>query len=187
MYKMASFKQECGNDTSHNDPQEHNIKRGTQDEKSESCSIKGASKNVQKGYGTSKVLQGDEGKRETDTSRKRQACEEIEYLDIGRSTCKDPSPVLWKDVRHAKVSGRIDNLCQFQCPTCKKIYTSRHSMCQHFLKTRHSKLEHRARMNTFLVKIVAYKCETCSKKLICERRTILEHLSIHTPKTQLKD
>ncbi len=134
------------------------------DEKIEAFKNKsGLSQNIKIKDKSSIVSHQKQRQKERKTTRKGQSCDNV---------C---TPSRKDSLKYATLSDKVLNLCEFQCPECKKKFLSRKSIRRHFMETDHFKIKRQQCLNTFLVKVVGYKCDFCSKTLLCEKGTILNH------------
>ncbi len=103
-----------------------------------------------------------------------------EPLDISKKASKGNAKTVenvhsfQEKLECAPVSNEVANLCEYQCPKCKKIYKSANLMRTHFRVTKHVLLQ-RGELNKFLIKITSHQCLLCSKKLFCDKQTLLYH------------
>ncbi len=83
-----------------------------------------------------------------------------------------------KALEQATVSDCVENLCKYQCPKCMRNFVSRGSIGEHFKKTKHLPVmgAKQVERNDYLTKIIAHECKICSKKILCDRDTILSHM-----------
>ncbi len=79
-------------------------------------------------------------------------------------------------LKHAKVSETVENLCEYQCPKCGKLFRAKRSINYHLLKTKHGSELHK-NSNDYLTKIVAHECHICSKRILCDKYIIHCHIS----------
>ncbi len=75
----------------------------------------------------------------------------------------------------AMVSEIVGDLCEYQCHKCKKVFRSRRTLCVHLRQTKHS-IAKITDANSFLIKMVAHKCLLCSEKILCDKRSVSNHL-----------
>ncbi len=82
-------------------------------------------------------------------------------------------------LKTAKISQKIANLCEYQCPICSETCTSRVSLCNHFRETKHVVLSRKGNItpNRYLTKIVAYICLLCDEKLLCDKKILHKHMN----------
>ncbi len=79
-------------------------------------------------------------------------------------------------LEHASVSDKVQNLCEYQCPKCNKLFKSREKLCKHFRELKHV-TKFKGCINNYLVKIIAHECFICSQKILCDKRIIVTHIS----------
>ncbi len=76
-------------------------------------------------------------------------------------------------LKSLKISTQPRDLCVFACRTCGKSFTSSTSFGMH-------KMEHNHRFKYFLTKCLSkgysYRCEICSKLLLCDKAIIQGHM-----------
>ncbi len=80
-----------------------------------------------------------------------------------------------KELENARVTNNIENLCEYQCRTCKDTFIERVSLTKHFKMTNHA-LVIPGSLNKHLIKIVAHDCHLCCKRILCDKSTIISHL-----------
>ncbi len=81
-----------------------------------------------------------------------------------------------KALENAPVSDIIKNLCEFQCPQCKRKYFLKNSLQRHLKNTNHGSMTTRESVMKYMAKIVVHKCHVCSKKILCEIVTVRSHI-----------
>ncbi len=107
----------------------------------------------------------------------------LEEQSIKENVTKNCTEQSWKASMQeriivAPVSDSVGNLCQYRCPKCHTIYSLWDSLYRHLKETRHALPTRTIKSNT-LVKIVAHNCFICSKKVLCDRPSIRNHLRQH--------
>ncbi len=90
-----------------------------------------------------------------------------------------------KELKNAPLTNKVENLCKYQCQICNNIFIERSSMSRHFKKTNHA-LVTQGSLNNYLIKIVAHNCHLCSKRILCDKITIISHLK-NAHKMSLKE
>ncbi len=81
-----------------------------------------------------------------------------------------------RDLENAKLSSTVQNLCKYQCPKCDKIYRSSDSLSLHFTKTKHVLLlRNISNTSDYLIEIVAFQCNLCNRKILCNTQSIVHH------------
>ncbi len=78
-------------------------------------------------------------------------------------------------LEEAKVTDKVENRCKYQCPECAEIFRSRTTIHHHFKRTKHADASKRP-INEFLTDVVAHECRVCSKKILCDRTVIRQHV-----------
>ncbi len=91
-----------------------------------------------------------------------------------------------KLIEQAKVSNEVEDLCNYQCPECKAIFKSRHTIYQHFKRTKHADTS-KIPINDCLTHLVAHMCNICSKKIQCDKTMIRHHLVYKHNLTSIKE
>ncbi len=79
-------------------------------------------------------------------------------------------------LEHASVSEKVADLCEYQCPKCERLFKSRSNLCKHFRESKHA-TGFKGCVNNYLVKIIAHECSVCSQKILCDKTTIVAHIS----------
>ncbi len=98
-------------------------------------------------------------------------------MSIGPTNCDGDENLEWKNIMDkAEISIKVGNLCEYKCKVCDKCYNSKKSLSAHFIKENHRNMEQGKNLESYLVKAVLHECQLCSKKVMCERRHILNHL-----------
>ncbi len=92
----------------------------------------------------------------------------------------------WKEaIRCAKVSQKVENLCRYRCPTCEKTFNARNYFNFHLIKkcfdTSHTK--RRESLDIYLTHAVMHNCKVCSKRLLCDKVMIRNHVNGHKIKS----
>ncbi len=77
----------------------------------------------------------------------------------------------------ANISDSVDNLCTFQCPKCEKVCESRYGFLKHLKQSKHALSS--KQIDSCLKDVIAHKCHICSRKVLCDKGTIVQHLSSH--------
>ncbi len=80
-------------------------------------------------------------------------------------------------LEHAPVCNYVSNQCEFQCTKCPLVFTSRGYLYRHLRKIHVG--QGMKDFKKYLVKIVAHKCQICSKKVFCEKMSISCHVKTH--------
>ncbi len=82
----------------------------------------------------------------------------------------------WKEaIENAPVSDLVKNLCIYQCPKCNGVFKSARNFYKHLSITKH-KAGLCGKINQFLFKTVAHICGICEKRILCDKRYILQHI-----------
>ncbi len=93
----------------------------------------------------------------------------------------DKSTSSWdKALEDAPVSKKVRSLCKFQCPKCKKIFSSRSGLTKHLRCTKHA---WSSSIMECLIETVAHKCKICNKLLLCDTGQIGNHIRCHEIKS----
>ncbi len=85
-------------------------------------------------------------------------------------------------LKSLKISNKIHNSCVFVCPLCKGSVYSLGTFKQHMVEHKPITL---MPLSTYLVKSLSYKCETCSKLLLCDKFSIYYHLKLRHGLTKI--
>ncbi len=85
-------------------------------------------------------------------------------------------------LEQAPISDKVDNLCVFECPKCSTKFKSRKNLLVHFRRTKHS-VENDRNVNDYLIKVKGYHCTICSKKILCDKTSIITHIKSRHDKT----
>ncbi len=80
-----------------------------------------------------------------------------------------------EELQHAEVSDSVSNLCEYHCPKCDKMFKVRDTFYTHLRKTNHASAQSK-NANDYLTKIVAHECHICSKNILCDKKTIRQHI-----------
>ncbi len=78
-------------------------------------------------------------------------------------------------LRSLKTSKFIGNLCVFKCPGCNMTFKTSSGLKVHRWKKKHNDGTSEP-MTTWVINGFAYKCEICSKLLLCDRKIIKVHM-----------
>ncbi len=114
------------------------------------------------GETTKSKTAGKDGKKSVTTKKPREDYSQKEWYN--------------KIVESATVTvSTVETLCKYQCPKRKGIYTGSDSLKKHFQVTNH-KEGFQERNIHYIVKVLAFKCQICSKKILCERSIIAQHM-----------
>ncbi len=89
-------------------------------------------------------------------------------------------------LEHATISDTVADLCKYQCQECQHIFKSRLDLCNHFKETGHA-ISYWASINRYLIETVAYICQICSEKVLCDKRAITTHLTSRHNINSLKE
>ncbi len=76
---------------------------------------------------------------------------------------------------NAEITNKVGNLCVYKCNVCDISYRSKDSLRTHFVQTNHSSHRKSLDLENYLVKTVFHKCQLCSKKIMCERKSLKKH------------
>ncbi len=87
---------------------------------------------------------------------------------------------IWRETfEKAQESEQVEDLCEYKCPTCSKVFSNRNCLGRHKYKSRWRGLGCQGIIVTYkdcLTKIVIYKCLICHDKLLCEKHLISRHI-----------
>ncbi len=99
------------------------------------------------------------------------------YLKTGAGCSRKKKDNTFREtLDNALVSKNVANLCEYQCPKCETMFQSQKQFGDHISKTKHASIP-LGSFKKHLLKIVTYKCEICSLKMICDRITISSHVN----------
>ncbi len=88
-------------------------------------------------------------------------------------------------LQQVTVSNEIKNMCKYQCPNCQFECQSQRVLCYHFKKTKHECVSKRTICKS-IVKLIAYECRICNKKMKCDVSDISSHIKNAHKITTLK-
>ncbi len=101
---------------------------------------------------------------------------EKEGAEFGTTMAKTiPSTKLNHALESAPESDTVADMCEYQCRKCDKKFTRRSQLYKHFKKTLHADSK-RIYYANYLVKVTAFRCRICSRKILCDKETIARHL-----------
>ncbi len=124
-------------------------------------------KNVLKGHNDANKLNNKNERTKIQLANKKENASKIKIRNVS---------VPWKKaLKHAKVNDAVSNLCEFECPECKNIFKGKQQMYTHLSVSKHASSTRRPVIH-YLKKIVAHECRLCSKRILCDRSTIWDHL-----------
>ncbi len=78
-------------------------------------------------------------------------------------------------LRSLKISDKMDNLCVFTCTICNTRFFSSNTFYSHRSKTGHNKNTYDS-PTRYITKGCSYKCNICSKLILCDRKLIFNHM-----------
>ncbi len=96
--------------------------------------------------------------------------------DVFDKNIKGRKCTLEESIKQAPVSQNVDNLCEYQCPKCAKIFLTRRYMYKHFRESSHVTITAKNTSAQYLLKIVAHRCSVCLKKILCNKQEISNHI-----------